>query len=292
MPKVTLDTLRLHYQQAGRGSDVVLLHPFTGNVAMWSFSGIMEALGGEFRVTAYDLRGHGASSVPPHGYDSATMADDFRNLHDALGLGPAYLVGHSYGGVIAAHAALLYPEKVKGVILSDTYFPGLRELEPDMGQTAIWRDMQANFQSVGEEIGGTVDFSRLFQAVTRLTPEQMNGIKERMGAAGARWLRQASQLAATTAGDEMFQVAGLARERLCEIRQSVLALYDEYSPFKATCAFLTENLPNCRADVVPGARHFAPIECAETFNRMVLEQLRRWERGGGNGTAGERLAIG
>jgi pimeloyl-ACP methyl ester carboxylesterase len=276
MPKVALDSLKLHYQQTGAGPDVVLLHPFTGNVAMWSFSGIMEALGGEFRVTAYDLRGHGASSVPPHGYDSATMADDFRRLHDALGLGPAFVVGHSYGGVIAAHAALLYPEKVKGVILSDTYFPGLRELEPDMGQTAIWRDMQANFQSVGEEIGGTVDFSRLFQAVTRLTPEQMNGIKERMGAAGARWLRQASQLAATAAGDEMFQVAGLTRERLREIRQSVLALYDEFSPFKATCAFLTENLPHCRADFVPGARHFAPIECAETFNRMVLTQLRQW----------------
>jgi pimeloyl-ACP methyl ester carboxylesterase len=162
------------------------------------------------------------------------------------------------------------------VILSDTYFPGLRELEPDMGQTAIWRDMQEHFHTVGEEIGGSVDFARLFQTVKRLSPDQFQGIKKRMGAAGARWLAQASQLAETTAGDEMFQVAGLTAERLCEIRQPVLGLYDEFSPFKATSRFLTENLPNCRSAIVPGARHFAPIECAETFNGMVLEQLRAW----------------
>lgn len=276
MPKLSLDALTLHYQQTGAGPDVVLLHAFTGNMAVWAFSGIMEVLGGEFRVTAYDLRGHGASSAPPEGYDSAQMAEDLIGLHSALALEPAYLVGHSYGGVIAMHAARLYPEIVRGVILSDTYFPGLRELEPDMGQTAIWRDMQEHFQTVGEEIGGTVDFSRLFHTVKRLQPEQFQGIKKRMGAAGARWLAQAAHLAETTAGEEMFLVAGLTAERLCEIRQPVLALYDEFSPFKTTCRFLTENLPNCRAAVVPGAKHFAPVECAETFNALVREQLVQW----------------
>ncbi len=276
MPKLSFPDVTLHYQQTGHGPDVVLVHAFTGNLAVWAFSGIMEFLSDEFRVTAYDLRGHGASSVPPHGYDSAHMVDDFHRLHDALGLGPAYLVGHSYGGVIAMHAALLHPQAVAGVILSDTYFPGLRDLEPDMGQTAIWREMQEHFHTVGEEIGPTVDFSRLFQTVRRLTPEQLQGVKKRMGAAGARWLLQAVQLADTTAGDEMFAVAGLTRERLCEIRQPVLALYDEHSPFKATCRFLTDHLPNCRADVVPGARHFAPIECAPTFNQMVRAQLQQW----------------
>ncbi|MBW3596201.1 MAG: alpha/beta hydrolase [Planctomycetes bacterium] len=276
MPRLSLDSLTLHYQQTGDGPDVVLVHAFTGNLAVWAFSGIMEALESEFRVTAYDLRGHGASSVPPAGYNSAQMADDFRRMHDALGLRPAYVVGHSYGGVVAMHAAVLHPEKVAGVILSDTYFPGLRDLEPDMGQTDIWREMQEQFLAVGEEIGNSVDFSRLFQIVRRLTPEQMQGIKRQMGAAGARWLAQAGQLADTTAGEEMFEVAGLTRERLCEIRQPVLALYDEHSPFKATCRFLIENLPNCRADIVPGAKHFAPVECAETFNDMVRSQLRQW----------------
>lgn len=286
MPKLPLNSMTLHYQQAGEGPDVVLVHAFTANLAVWAFSGIIEALSKEFRVTAYDLRGHGASSVPPHGYDSAHMADDYRRLHAALGLGPAYLVGHSYGGVIAMHAALLHPETVAGVILSDTYFPGLRALEPDMVQTSIWQDMQEHFQSVGEDIGNTVDFSRLFQTVKRLTPEQMQGIKKRMGAGGVRWLAQAAQLADTTAGDEMFQTAGLTQERLCEIGQPVLALYDEHSPFKATCRFLTENLPGCRADVVPGAKHFAPLECAQTFVEMVQTQLRRWRDGGSPIAAG------
>ena len=58
------------------------------------------------------------------------MADDLRQLHAALGLGPAMLVGHSFGGVSAVHAAALYPECIAGVILSDSFFPGLRHVEP------------------------------------------------------------------------------------------------------------------------------------------------------------------
>ena len=62
----------------------------------------------------FDQRGHGASERPPTGYTSAQMADDFRALHAALGLSPAFVVGHSFGGVVGVHAASLFPESVRG----------------------------------------------------------------------------------------------------------------------------------------------------------------------------------
>src|SRR5262245_45170202 len=98
------------------------------------FINILETLSREFRVTAYDLRGHGMTPATPTGYTSAEMAEDLRRLQTALGLKPSYLVGHSFGGVIGMHLAVAHPELVRGVILSDSYFPGLQHLEPAMGQ--------------------------------------------------------------------------------------------------------------------------------------------------------------
>jgi pimeloyl-ACP methyl ester carboxylesterase len=43
------------------------------------------------------------------------MAADLRNLHAVLRLSPALLVGHSFGAVIAMHAAVSYPDMVRGL---------------------------------------------------------------------------------------------------------------------------------------------------------------------------------
>src|SRR5262245_61546805 len=136
MPRISANGMKFFYQQTGQGPDVVLLHGVTGNLAIWSLSNLMSTLAADFRITAYDLRGHGYSDTPPRGYTSADMAGDFRAIHEALGLGPAYVLGHSYGGVVATHAAALYPERVAGIVLSDPYYPALNRLESDISQ---WR---------------------------------------------------------------------------------------------------------------------------------------------------------
>src|SRR5262245_704922 len=110
MPDVELNGVRFFYQQSGSGPDVVLGQPVPRNQAVWVFTGLADAVASDgFRVTTYDLRGHGASDRPPTGYTSADMAADFRGLHAALGLAPAVVVGHSFGGVVGLHAAQLYP---------------------------------------------------------------------------------------------------------------------------------------------------------------------------------------
>lgn len=278
MPFVSLEGTRFHYQQAGQGPDVVLVHAVTSNLAVWLFINLLDTLAAEFRVTAYDLRGHGLSEATPAGYTSADMAEDLRRLHAALGLGPALLVGHSFGGVVAMHAAALYPERVAGVILSDSYFPGLAEVEPNPGEANVWRDLRESFGKVGVELGEAVDFTRLFRVVAELTPPQKEGLKGVMGPGSVRWLAQLPRLADTTCGADVFAAAGLTAKRIAGVRPPVAALYDEHTPFVATRRWLAEHLPNCKVDTVPGAKHLAPLQNAPDFVALVQEYLRAFAR--------------
>jgi pimeloyl-ACP methyl ester carboxylesterase len=116
VPKIEANNLTFHYWASGRGSDLVLVHGLGGNLAGWHLTLVPE-LQREFRVLTYDLRGHGRSDAPPSGYTTADMAHDLRAVLDALGIEKAALVGHSWGGDIVLHFALLHPERAGDLVV-------------------------------------------------------------------------------------------------------------------------------------------------------------------------------
>jgi 3-oxoadipate enol-lactonase len=194
MPRIALSKYEAHYQQVGQGPDVVLIHGFTSNMAMWVFGGIANSLKDRFRVTSYDLRGHGVSSAPPTGYTSDILADDLAELHEALQLQPAYIVGHSLGGVVGMHAAVRHPARIAGNILSDTYFPGLAAIEPNMEQVEVWMGLREIFLKVNQDIGASVDFRRLLNIIPTLTAEDQASMRKDLGPPVVRWLSQLKPL--------------------------------------------------------------------------------------------------
>jgi pimeloyl-ACP methyl ester carboxylesterase len=116
MPKIRVENINIHYLQSGQGPDLVLVHGLGGNLAGWHLTMVPE-LQRHYRVTTYDLRGHGRSDAPRSGYTTGDMAEDLRGLMDALSVGPARLVGHSWGADVVLHFALLYPERVSQIVL-------------------------------------------------------------------------------------------------------------------------------------------------------------------------------
>ena len=59
--------VNIRYVEAGSGDPVVLIHGGVGNLdVMWRDNSVMDALARNFRVTAFDVRGHGKSDKP-HG---------------------------------------------------------------------------------------------------------------------------------------------------------------------------------------------------------------------------------
>jgi pimeloyl-ACP methyl ester carboxylesterase len=148
MPKIHANGLDFHYQQTGESRDVVLIHGVTGDLSIWFLCQAMGVLGRSFRVTAYDLRGHGYSDLTPSGYTSADQAADTIAIMDALSIDRAMLVGHSFGGVIALHAAVLCPDRVEAIVLSDPFFPALRHLE-DVSRWGHWQNFRAQAAEAG-----------------------------------------------------------------------------------------------------------------------------------------------
>jgi pimeloyl-ACP methyl ester carboxylesterase len=290
MPRVSIDGMKFYYQQAGHGPDVVLLHGVTGNLAIWPLINLIDTLAADFRVTAYDLRGHGYSDTPPAGYTSADMAGDLTRLQAALGLGPSYLVGHSFGAVIAHHAAVLYPHAVAGVILSDPYFPGLRHLETDLGRWPGWEEYKEQAARAGLDVSADhwFDIGQLFQQAARLSPERYERFRKELGLAA---LQRLVRLAATTCGEDVKAVAGLTADRIVSVRQPVLALYGERSPFLATCRYLEEHLPNCKVALVPGAQHRAHEENPAAFVELVRRHLLEMAGISGRWTPGRPARV-
>jgi pimeloyl-ACP methyl ester carboxylesterase len=267
MPMLSAHGLQFHVQQMGTGPDVVLIHGVTGDLSIWFLCQAMPALGTHYRVTAYDLRGHGYSDCPPSGYTSADHAGDLIALLDQIGAERTHLVGHSFGAVIALHAAVLAPERIGALVLSDPYFPALRHLE-DVSRWGHWQ----NFRKEAEEVGVLLseeywyDLSRFFDQVLHLDGEALLRFRQ---AVGLPALNRLLRLGRTTCGADAKEPAGLTAERIQSVPHPVLALYGEFSPFLATADYLARHLPHCRLELVPGAKHRAPEENSEEFLRAI-----------------------
>jgi pimeloyl-ACP methyl ester carboxylesterase len=271
MPKIKANGQSFHYQQTGAGPDVLLIHGVTGDLSIWFLCEAMPTLGRLFRVTAYDLRGHGYSDVPREGYTCADQAGDVVAIMDALEIERATLLGHSFGGVIATHAAVLYPERIDALILSDPSFPALRHLE-DLSRWGHWQ----NFREEALEAGVTLsdehwyDLGRFFDQVLHLDGERLLRFRQAVGLPG---LNRLLRLAKTTCGDDAKAVAGLTEALIRSVTQPVLALFGEHSPFLATADYLGEHLPHCVNRLVSGAKHRAPEENGPEFVKLVYEFL-------------------
>jgi non-heme chloroperoxidase len=103
------DGTRIHVRTAGSGPTVVLAHGYGVTLLEWNliWTQLLE-LG--CRCVAFDLRGHGRSTIGVDGIGSAQMASDYEAVLTELDIQDAVLVGHSTGGFLAIKAMLEHPE--------------------------------------------------------------------------------------------------------------------------------------------------------------------------------------
>ena len=111
--------LDVHYLQEGIGPPVLLLHGFPQTSHEWRHQIPALAAAG-YAVFAPDNRGFGGTDKPDVRISRSLLARDVSDLMDALGLERAAVVGHDWGGIIAAKLAFDRPERVTALALLDT----------------------------------------------------------------------------------------------------------------------------------------------------------------------------
>ena len=121
---VTINGVRLHYVEYGKGPLIILLHGFPECWYAWRFQLPALAEAG-FRVVAPDLRGYNLSDKPQGvgQYRLELLANDVKGLIRALGADSAVLVGHDWGGVIAWYLAMHEPRLVSKLIVLNAPHP-------------------------------------------------------------------------------------------------------------------------------------------------------------------------
>ncbi len=116
--RVTSGDAEIAYEVLGSGPDLVLLHAFPVNHAMWLASA--ELLARQYRVILPDLRGHGDSGVGAGPATMAQHADDVLHVCQAAEVRHAMFGGVSIGGYILFELWRRAPDRVRALILSDT----------------------------------------------------------------------------------------------------------------------------------------------------------------------------
>jgi len=157
MARLDHDSISLVYDDTGEAGlgPVVMLHGLSSARSTWA--SLVSALAGEHRLLALDHRGHGESSHAPGTYDLHHYGPDAIAFCEQVVGGPALLVGHSLGGVVAAYVARERPDLVRGLLLEDpplyrgtptdtapsgvaAFFPALRQMLRDMRERKAGAD--------------------------------------------------------------------------------------------------------------------------------------------------------
>jgi pimeloyl-ACP methyl ester carboxylesterase len=270
MPKIIANGVNLHYITVGMGPDVVMLHGFLGNLAVWHLY-MAPILRREHRVTTYDLRGHGYSDVTPTGYTAADMVEDLRCFLDEMGIERPILVGHSFGADIAMYFSLRYPERVAKLVALE---PGLAALVHQRNDKDWigWAAWVAKLEEVGIHVPEDKRTDAEFLLQLSLETPKFYG--------PARGLPRNREpllhlIRKTTLLKDYEVVGDMTLDAVRTIHTPTLLVYGRNSHFISSYDFLHQALPNCKPVLLPGGEHFGPLEQPELLTEHIQQFLKK-----------------
>jgi len=117
---ITANKISVSYNDEGLNEApvIIFIHGFPLNKSMWNKQ--MEALKDNYRVIAYDIRGHGKTDVGTLDFSIDLFVKDLLGFMDALKIEKTIICGLSMGGYIALNAIQNHPERFTALILCDT----------------------------------------------------------------------------------------------------------------------------------------------------------------------------
>jgi len=252
MPHIRVNGIDLYYESHGEGPAVVFLHGRGGNHLSWYQQ--VAAFRDRYRCIAIDHREFGLSKETPDGPGRMAFVEDLRQLLERLEIPRACLVGQSMGGFTALGYAYRYPDRVSGIVLSDTS-GGLNE---ERVVAAFRRSLPSLPQDVAIRALSD-DFRRrdpvqafLYAEIGRLAPpvrESLEGLLTSQDGPSAQDLR------------------GFSVPTLVIVGEVDIVVPPDIARIVASC------IPGSRLEIVAGAGHSVYFEKPSDFNRIVGDFL-------------------
>jgi pimeloyl-ACP methyl ester carboxylesterase len=307
---VETNGIHMHIAESGAGPPVVLCHGFPESWYSWRHQLHALAEAG-FHAIAPDMRGYGQTDRPEEvdRYTLLHSVGDVVGVLDALGTATAVIVGHDWGAPVAWYAALLRPDRFRGVIGLSVPFRPRPPVRPTsiMPQTDDAQFFQLYFQSPGiaeAELERDVRLSIRSLLYSASGDGREVAMVPRRGGFLSRLTDPASLPHWLTEADVDFYVSEFARtgfrgglnwyrniDRNWEllapmsgVQVTVPALYiagdrDLVLAFPGMdhiIANLSKSVPQLRGTILlPGCGHWTQQERAQEVNQAMLDFVRR-----------------
>lgn len=250
------------YVERGEGELLLFIHGSLCDYRYWQPQ--MSGLSEYYRCVSVSLTHYwpAAAPTPDQPFSWSRHADEIAQFIDALGAGPAHVIGHSRGGSVAYHFARRYPDHLQSLMLADPGGP-----------------VQMPGQSLAK-LPETVNALRA-RAVQLIESGDVNGGLELFVDSVSRpgfWgkstqsFRQMATDNAHTLGPQFLDpLAAYTREEAAEVTCPVLLIDGELSPqmFQRAAAALEEWMPDARRATVEGASHGMNLARPGAFNDLV-----------------------
>lgn len=248
--------VRLNWRDEGdaQGAPVVFAHALGLDLTIWDR--VLPLLPKGLRLIRYDLRGHGASEVPPGPYSMGALVRDAEALLDRLKVRDCVFVGLSVGGLIAQGLAVKRLDQVRALVLSNT--------AAKIGTRTIWDERVAAVRAGGVAALADGVLARWFPPAFRDSAEGGHW-RARLLACPAEGY--AGTAAAIGGADFLTPTSGL--------RLPVLAIAgsEDGSTPPDLVRELAGLVPGAGFRLIRGAGHLPPIDRPEAFAAALGEFL-------------------
>jgi 2-hydroxy-6-oxonona-2,4-dienedioate hydrolase len=259
----TVIGFKLHYQEAGRGPVVVLLHGLGGDGSRWAPN--IGPLSREFRVIALDQIGFGESDKPLANYHTGMLSEFLARFLATIGVSKASLVGNSMGASVALYTAVHYPQVVDRLVLADCACLRAVGAKAPVPADSRQRDIQNSVTS--EE---TRDYFRtLFHNKNLVTDK----VVEDNLILRLKWAFAISKIQESNAKG----LGSLSREEVHGTKAPTLIIWGKFDALDdpELADLLAETIPGSRKVLIDDSGHMPQLEKPAEFNRIVTEFLKQ-----------------
>jgi len=261
MEMIEVGGVRIAYERAGDGPPLVLLHGGVSDHREWRHQ--IAGLSNAYDVIAWDAPGNGGSSDPPETFRMDDYAGCVAALVDALDVGPAHVVGLSWGSSLALALYARRPDLVRSLVLAAAYAGWAGSLPPE----EVDRRVETAIQGMDvppDEYAATWIPTLLTHRASPETVETLATIIRAFRPSGVR------PMVLSMAEADL-------RPVLPTIAVPTLLLYgdeDARSP-KAVADEMHRSIPGSELVFLPDVGHQCNLEAGDRFNEAVRRFLRR-----------------